>query len=150
MSSLRASGMMHRGPCLELLGFCPRLAQFNGVQWRWLQSLAPPSSPGVVWMSGQSRFPPITCSANITLNKFNDNIKRVPLSKDAPEVQVCKSFLPSWHLFCAVVQWSAYTHDSLSAGPCLHRQTSWNAWSSVTVSVRGSDGSKNTKDITYN
>ena len=29
---LRAGGMMNCGPCLELLGFCPPLGQFNGVQ----------------------------------------------------------------------------------------------------------------------
>ena len=29
---LRASGMMHCGPLLELLGFCSPLGQFNGVQ----------------------------------------------------------------------------------------------------------------------
>ena len=30
--------MMHYGPCLELLGFYSPLGQFNGVQWKWLQS----------------------------------------------------------------------------------------------------------------
>ena len=30
---LLAIGMMHFGPRLELLGFCPPLGQFNGVQW---------------------------------------------------------------------------------------------------------------------
>ena len=29
---LRAGGMMHCGPWLELLGFCPSLGQSNGVQ----------------------------------------------------------------------------------------------------------------------
>ena len=31
---------------LELLGFCPPLGQFNGVQCKWLGSFAPPTSPG--------------------------------------------------------------------------------------------------------
>ena len=31
---LRAGGMMHCYPWLELLGFCPPLDQFNGIQWK--------------------------------------------------------------------------------------------------------------------
>ena len=42
---LLAMGMMHFGPRLELLGFCPPLGQFNGVQWRWLWHPPPPPPP---------------------------------------------------------------------------------------------------------
>ena len=67
---LRAGGMMRCDPWLELLGFCPSLDQFNGIQWKWLQSFAPSTSPGGGWrripslfgmlIVRQWRFPPIT------------------------------------------------------------------------------------------
>ena len=48
--------MIPCGPCLELLGFCPPLGQFSGVQWKWLQSIAPPTSPGGSWRRILSLF----------------------------------------------------------------------------------------------
>ena len=48
--------MIPCGPCLELLGFCPPLGQFSGVQWKWLQSIATPTSPGGSWRRILSLF----------------------------------------------------------------------------------------------
>ena len=56
MLDLRAGGMMHYGPWLELLGFCLPLGHFNGVQWKWLQSFAPPISSGGGWRRIPSLF----------------------------------------------------------------------------------------------
>lgn len=55
---LRAGGMMHCGPCLELLGFCPPLGWFNVVQWKGLQSFAVVQPPQAVLenLSGTPRF----------------------------------------------------------------------------------------------
>ena len=47
---------MHRGPWLELLGFCPSIDQFNGVYWKWLRSFAPPTSPSGGWRRLPSLF----------------------------------------------------------------------------------------------
>ena len=52
MFSLRASGMMHCGTCLDLefLSFCPPL------QWKWPRSFASSSSPGGSWRRIPSLF----------------------------------------------------------------------------------------------
>lgn len=59
---LLAMGMMHFGPRLELLGFCPPLGQFNGVQWRYSLVAVDVAYPHYLafLLSWQLPFPPIT------------------------------------------------------------------------------------------
>ena len=68
---LRASGTMHWGPCLELLGFCPPLGQFNGLQWKWLQSFAPFASLCGGWRNIPSLFGmPVVLAVAVSFNNL--------------------------------------------------------------------------------
>ena len=67
----RCVGMIPCGPCLELLGFFLPLGQFNGVQRKWLQSIAPPNSPGGSWCHILSLFSmPIVLAVVVSSNNL--------------------------------------------------------------------------------
>ena len=115
----RRVGMIPCGPCWELFGFCPPLGQFNGVQWRWLQSIAPPTSPGGSWryvlslfsmsivlavvVSSNNLDPRVgimVYSTNIMLSSISLKSLPIPtpcLRQRGPKPYPVKQYTPVWH-----------------------------------------------------